>query len=197
MATHRSPAVIANETSVSPIRRSIHFEFVFATRIKHIDVLRMQLLILATMMMCTSTFAFGVVRRFASAPAQSIRRMASVSNDQKLCGINLVQKTVVDVLNNIFDPKEIARANALAKLDKGNKKKKKPKKGDETSPPTVPTEPVMTDEEKKAIADAAAAEAKPFSLSDAMVTPATRPEFGDYQVNAALGLANAVGMNPR
>lgn len=159
--------------------------------------MRMQLLILATMMMCTSTFAFGVVRRFASAPAQSIRRMASVSNDQKLCGINLVQKTVVDVLNNIFDPKEIARANALAKLDKGNKKKKKPKKGDETSPPTVPTEPVMTDEEKKAIADAAAAEAKPFSLSDAMVTPATRPEFGDYQVNAALGLANAVGMNPR
>ncbi|KAI2490012.1 aminoacyl-tRNA synthetase [Fragilaria crotonensis] len=55
----------------------------------------------------------------------------------------------------------------------------------------------MSDEEKIALADAAASEARPFGLSDAMVTPATRPEFGDYQVNAAMGLANAVGMNPR
>ena len=149
-------------------------------------------------MMCTNTLAFGVVRRFASAPARSMRRMASISNAQKLCGIDFIQKTVVDVLNDVFDPKEIARANALAKLDKGNKKKqKKPKKGDETVPPSMPTEPAMSDEEKKAIADAAASEAKPFGLSDAMVTPATRQEFGDYQVNAALGLANAAGMNPR
>jgi arginyl-tRNA synthetase len=30
-----------------------------------------------------------------------------------------------------------------------------------------------------------------------MVTPATRLEFGDYQCNAAMGLAKALGMNPR
>jgi arginyl-tRNA synthetase len=30
-----------------------------------------------------------------------------------------------------------------------------------------------------------------------MVTSATKSEFGDYQVNAAMGLAKAVGMNPR
>lgn len=189
---------LLNVMRLTSHRRSLHSESLIARRYKHIDVLRMQVLIFALMTMCTSTLAFGVVRRLASAPARSVRRMASVSNAQKLCGIDFVQKTVVDVLNDVFDPKEIARANALAKLDKGNKKKqKKPKKGEDTPPPTEPIEPSMSDEEKKALADAAASEARPFGLSDAMVTPATRPEFGDYQVNAAMGLANAVGMNPR
>lgn len=158
----------------------------------------MQVLIVALTTMCTSALAFGVVRRFASAPVRTARWMSSISSAQKLCGIDFVQKTVVDVLNDTFDPKEIARANALAKLDKGNKKKqKKTKKGENTPPPPEPIQPSMSDEEKRAFLDAAAAEAKPFGLSDAMVTPATRPEFGDYQVNAAMGLANAVGMNPR
>ena len=30
-----------------------------------------------------------------------------------------------------------------------------------------------------------------------MVTPATKLEFGDYQCNAAMGLAKNVGMSPR
>ena len=184
-------------------------------------------LLLETMILCsstTTTFAFGVARRFASTPLSTFpgsairRRMASPiivqastkptsgSSYQELYGIDFVQKTVVDVLNDIFDPKEVARGNALAKLGKGNKKKqKKPKKGgvlDDTTAttPTSAQEPVeleLSDEEKNAIADAAAADSKPFGLSDAMVTPATRSEFGDYQVNAAMGLANAVGMNPR
>lgn len=58
-------------------------------------------------------------------------------------------------------------------------------------------EPELSEEAKLAIADKAAADAKPFSILDAMVTPATKAEFGDYQVNAAMGLAKSVGMNPR
>lgn len=33
--------------------------------------------------------------------------------------------------------------------------------------------------------------------ADPMVTPATRPEFGDYQCNAALALAKALKSKPR
>ncbi len=33
--------------------------------------------------------------------------------------------------------------------------------------------------------------------ADPMVTPATRPEFGDYQVNAALALAKRLKAKPR
>ena len=58
-------------------------------------------------------------------------------------------------------------------------------------------EPVMSEDEKQAIADQAAFQAKPFTLADAMVTLATKAEFGDYQVNAAMGLSRSVGMNPQ
>ena len=124
----------------------------------------------------------------------------TTSNTHELCGIDFVQDTVVRTLNSIFDPKEVARQNELAKLEKDNGKKKKgKKKGDDSDSKTPATsvENTLSDEDKKAIADAAAAGAKEFSRLDAMVTSATRPEFGDYQVNAAMGLAKAVGMNPR
>ena len=55
----------------------------------------------------------------------------------------------------------------------------------------------MSQEEKDAIGQVAADAAKPFGFSDAMVTPATKLEFGDYQCNAAMGLAKNVGMSPR
>lgn len=55
----------------------------------------------------------------------------------------------------------------------------------------------MSDEEKRAIGDAAAAAAKPFVKADAMVTVATKAGFGDYQINAAMGLSKSLGMNPR
>jgi hypothetical protein len=103
-------------------------------------------------------------------------------------GISFVQEAVSDVLNDLFDPAEVARGAALAKL---NKKKKKKKADDDNA------EPDLSEEEKLAIADQVAEEAKPFSILDAMVTPATKAEFGDYQVNAAMGLAKSVGMNPR
>lgn len=105
-----------------------------------------------------------------------------------------MQQAVVDVLNELFDPAEVARGAALAKLEKGKTKKKKKNDSDEQA--TV-EEPQLSDEEKQAIGDEAAAEAKPFSFVDAMVTAATKAEFGDYQCNAAMGLAKSVGMNPR
>jgi len=58
-------------------------------------------------------------------------------------------------------------------------------------------EPKMSQEERDALMDAAAAAAVPFTDKDAMVTPATKPEFGDYQCNAAMSLARSAGMNPR
>lgn len=102
-----------------------------------------------------------------------------------------VQTAVLDAMNELFDPAEVARGAALAKLSKGKKKKKKGGEDPE------PDEPVLTDEQKQAIIDQAAAEAKPFTVADTMVTMATRAEFGDYQVNAAMGLAKNVGMNPQ
>ena len=123
--------------------------------------------------------------------------MATMTDTKELCGIEFVQQTVVDALNDIFDPKEVARGNARAKLDKQGSKKNQKKKKPADDTVTESTEPVISDEAKDAIVDAAVAQAKPFGMSDAMVTPATRPEFGDYQVNAAMGLAKALNMSPR
>ena len=55
----------------------------------------------------------------------------------------------------------------------------------------------MSEEEKQAILDAAAAAARPFGELDTAVTAATKAEFGDYQCNAAMALAKNVGMAPR
>ena len=121
----------------------------------------------------------------------------------RLYGIDWVRDEVVNSLNDLFDPKEVAKGNALAKLNKPKKKKKKKKKGQEEEEAISATaepeaeEPEMSEEEKEAIVAAAVAAAKPFSEEDTMVTPATRDDFGDYQCNAAMGLAKAVGMNPR
>eukprot|EP00934_Nitzschia_sp_Nitz4_P008925 Nitzschia sp. Nitz4//scaffold8_size234185//16735//20299//NITZ4_001232-RA/size234185-processed-gene-0.144-mRNA-1//-1//CDS//3329559731//8915//frame0 len=97
-----------------------------------------------------------------------------------------IQQAVLSVMNELFDPAEIARGAALAKLQKKKKKKKKSPNGVE-----------LSDQEKQDIADQAAAEARPFSVDDTMVTVATRAEFGDYQVNAAMGIAKSMGQNPR
>lgn len=111
-----------------------------------------------------------------------------------LKGIKWLQENVVEVLNELFDPAEVARGNALAKLEKPKKKKQKKKQDADVE---EVEEPQMSEEEKQAIVDEAVAAAVPFSLKDAMVTPATRTEFGDYQVNAAMGLAKSLNMSPR
>jgi len=121
----------------------------------------------------------------------------STTSTGLLGGIDFVQDAVVEVLNDLFDPAEVAKGNVLAKLDKKKKKKKKKKGGHEDSSPPEDDEPTMSDEERSVLIAAAVAQAEPFTRSDAMVTPATKSEFGDYQVNAAMGLAKSLGMNPR
>lgn len=109
----------------------------------------------------------------------------SSAEDSTLVGIDWVRSSVVSVLNEIFDPAEIAKGAAIAKLDgKKNKKQKKKKKHDDDAAEDEPKESQMSEDEREAIIQAAIAAAKPFSTVDAMVTPATKPEFGDYQCNA-------------
>lgn len=145
------------------------------------------------------TFAFSIGKRIAVRPI-SYRKVfmstPSAPNTSKatIRGIEFVQDAVVNVLNDVFDPAEVARNNALAKLEKP----KKQKKNKEVQPTLDDAEtPEMSEEEKQAIAEAAAASAKRFATKDAMVTAATKMEFGDYQVNAAMGLAKSVGLTPR
>ena len=100
----------------------------------------------------------------------------------------------------MWDPKEVAHGNALAKLNKSSSPKKKKKSKSSTNDQQQDHEEgetTLSDEERNAIIEAAVAQAKPFTWDDVMVTPATRDDFGDYQCNAAMGLAKAVGMNPR
>lgn len=129
---------------------------------------------------------------------------SSSSSQTPLLGIDWVREVVSTSLNEIFDPKEIARNAAIAKLDGKNKKKKNKKKkknADDASATQEEgeeqSEPKMSEEERNSIIDAAVNAALPFSTHDAMVTPATKAEFGDYQCNAAMSLAKSAGLNPR
>lgn len=121
------------------------------------------------------------------------------SNQESLVGIHWIKETIVKVLNDTFDAKEVAKSKALAKLEPNQKKKKKKKNAasGEEEDKKEEGKIQMTEEEKTAIVEAAAAAAKPFGFDDTMVTQATRLEFGDYQCNAAMGLAKNVGMSPR
>ncbi|KAL7541865.1 hypothetical protein ACHAXR_011863 [Thalassiosira sp. AJA248-18] len=55
----------------------------------------------------------------------------------------------------------------------------------------------MTEKERNSIINTAISNATPFTTTDTMVTPATKPEFGDYQCNAAMSLAKSANLNPR
>ena len=127
---------------------------------------------------------------------------SSTSTTSTLVGIDWVREVVASALNDIFDPKEIAKNAAIAKLD-GKKKKKKNKKKKNVDESATnqqeeeKQEPKMSEEERNSIIQAAVDAAQPFTTRDAMVTPATKPEFGDYQCNAAMSLAKSAGLNPR
>jgi len=136
-------------------------------------------------------------RNTAPTRSASIMYTSTATPAVAIKSIDFVEEAVLEAMNELFDPAEVARGAALAKLNKPKKKKKKKKKQTENSAVPEPEELVMSEEEKQAIGDAAAADAKPFALSDTMVTLATKAEFGDYQVNAAMGLAINIGMNPR
>ena len=144
---------------------------------------------------------YGTAKQTAAFRSASIMYMSTASTAAPavaIKSIDFVEEAVLEAMNELFDPAEVARGAALAKLNKPKKKKKKKKKqAEDQTAEATPEEPAMSEEEKQAIGDAAAAAAKPFALSDTMVTLATKAEFGDYQVNAAMGLAKNVGMNPR
>ena len=131
---------------------------------------------------------------------------SSTSTPFQLKGIDWIRNNIVTVLNDTFDSKEVARTIALNQLEpkkKKQKKKKKNKKDDNDNTKVDEhqqdgeEQPSLTQEQKDAIANEAASNALPFSTLDAMVTPATKLEFGDYQCNAAMSLAKNVNMNPR
>lgn len=136
------------------------------------------------------------IQHFSTKLYSSTSSADTVADVDSLVGISWVQKSVAEVLNDVFDAKEVARAAALAKLEPKKKKKKKKKKQSDDAPPP-PEEPQLTQDEKDEIGEKAAQAAKPFGFQDTMVTPATKLEFGDYQCNAAMGLARNVGMSPR
>ena len=124
------------------------------------------------------------------------------SKIESLAGIDLVRSSVLSVLEELYDPADVARGAAAAKLDGGGKKKKKKKKkkgpqAEAEAPAPEEEKPAMTAEERESILSAAAAAAKPFTVADTAVTSATKPEFGDYQCNAALSLAKSLGLPPR
>ena len=122
----------------------------------------------------------------------------SNSGSASLLGIDWVRGCVAKVLNDAFDPAEVARGAARSKLEPKKKKKKKKKKQQEDEHAAKQEEPPpMSEEEKEAILAAAAAAAQPFTDIDAAVTAATKSEFGDYQCNAAMALAKNVGLAPR
>lgn len=136
------------------------------------------------------------------------RMMATTATDTstKLIGIDYVRSSIAEVLNEIFDPAELAKGAAIAKLDgKKNKKQKKKKKkkpqsdnnNDEPAAAKEEEPPPMSEEERTLIIQEAISNAKPFTLHDTMVTPATKAEFGDYQCNAAMSLSKSAGLNPR
>ena len=144
----------------------------------------------------TTTRPFSRIYMSATTTTTTTESASITDSSFSIKGISFVQDAVLDAMNELFDPADVARGAALAKLNKPKKKKKK-KKGADATAEKKEEEPEISEEEKMAIADAAAAEAKPFTVSDTMVTIATKPEFGDYQVNAAMGLSKSVGMNPR
>ena len=149
----------------------------------------LMILLLAATRLCAAWSPRGTVAPLRTASITRLFASTAPAPITTLRGIDWIQDAVVEVLNELYDPKEVAKGNVLAKLDKKKGKKKK-KTSDEDDEELSP-------EDRQALVDAAIASAQPFSRADAMVTPATKLEFGDYQVNAAMGLAKALGLNPR
>jgi hypothetical protein len=131
-----------------------------------------------------------------------------------IVGIDYIQNSVVEVLNELYNPQEIARGRIVAKvLSAVNQKKGKKKKNSNAD--TKDTEDQQTEQQPKeqltwddinAMVDAewrlqqqnSTSTAALLSLNssftkqDAAVTTATRSEFGDYQCNAAMTFATAL-----
>jgi hypothetical protein len=134
---------------------------------------------------------FGTKQRTPTTLFLSTATPSSTSANVTIKSMGFVQEVVLEAIQELFDPAEVARGAVLAKLEKNPRRKTKNKTEE------LDDAPSMSKKEKQAVADAAAKEAKPFTIADTMVTLATRADFGDYQVNVAMGLAKSLGMNPR
>lgn len=142
------------------------------------------------------TLAFRRSSMLYASTLSSTDATDTTTSNSSLVTIEWVRDAVTNVLNDSFDYKEVAKNAALGKFQK--KKKKKKKKGNDDVAAAVaeekPPEPAV---DLDAIAEEAISSAVPFTGADAMVTPATKDEFGDYQCNAAMGLSKNVKMQPR
>ena len=143
-------------------------------------------------------------------PTTSVPSNTSTSSSS-LVGIENVRTLIAEVLNDLYDPVELAKNAAIAKLDgkkkqkKQKKKKKKQSEDDATKQqPSAEKEanddeepPPMSEEERNAIIQEAMSNAQPFTPQNTMVTPATKLEHGDYQCNVAMSLSKSANLNPR
>jgi tRNA synthetases class I (R)/Arginyl tRNA synthetase N terminal domain len=131
-----------------------------------------------------------------------------------IIGIEYIQNCVVEVLNELYNPEDIARGRIVAKVlsaanqqqnqKKGGKKKKNQNTNYSDAAATVehaPSSPQkeLTWDDINAMVDAELqlqqqnSTNKPsFTKHDAAVTTATRSEFGDYQCNAAMTFATSL-----
>jgi hypothetical protein len=125
------------------------------------------------------------------------QQQQQLSTRSTLIGLDWVQTAVVQVLNDLYDPKEVAKGAVLAKLNNNKKEKKQSKQLAESEVTTSQPDNITADNMDQLVRDAAANAPSSFSVAAAMVTPATRPEHGDYQVNAAMGLAKSLNLSSR
>mmetsp|Transcript_7600 Transcript_7600/g.18697 ORF Transcript_7600/g.18697 Transcript_7600/m.18697 type:complete len:200 (+) Transcript_7600:154-753(+) len=86
---------------------------------------------------CVSAFHHVSTRTIAPTRYSSILYMSTTSAATPSVGIksiDFIEEAVLDAMNELFDPAEVARGAALAKLNKPKKKKKKKKKKSRKEP---------------------------------------------------------------
>jgi Arginyl tRNA synthetase N terminal domain/tRNA synthetases class I (R) len=116
---------------------------------------------------------------------ESLRDNSGHDNDFELKDIGWISSRIVQVLNDLYD----ARLVVQYRQEQALKKKKKKAESVEVTDHDPSTETAAMLDNSKFPSS--------FTALDAAVTVATRPEHGDYQCNAALGLATALGLTPR
>ena len=132
-------------------------------------------------------FFYGVARsRSRNLSDKSVETHSSETLVSALKDIDWVRDCVAQALNKAFDPVAVSKQRALAKLK--NLEKKKKGDGQDSTMGTIKHASDLSIEESESIT---------FNSADAMVTVATKLEFGDYQCNAAMNLAKSVSMAPR
>ena len=141
-------------------------------------------------------FGFGGRTQMTRLYASDASTSEGENSGHPIVNIQFIREAVTQVLNESFDYQEVAKNAALAKFEKKPNKKKK-KKNAEDENDVIQEKDHEPKIDLEAVAEAAIAGASPFAINDSMVTPATKLEFGDYQCNAAMGLAKNVKMQPR